>query len=198
MSSRSLLLLTGLLLPAALFAQSDIYQINYLSHLTAAGGLTANVINITNAGTTGGTSPGGDICANFYTFDAHEEIQSCCSCYTTPNGLYNVTGASFRNTLTGAVNDSLVVKMTATRPVGGSCDPTAPGGFASGIRAWATKLHALPTGGYTVSETIFSNATLSASESFKLTSLCGFIGVAGSGSGICSSCRLGALAQPKL
>ncbi len=198
MSSRSLVFLTGLLLPAALFAQSDIYQINYLSHLTAPGGGTANVINITNAGTTAGTSPAGDICANFYTFDAREEIQSCCSCYTTPNGLYNVTGASFRNTLTGAVNDSIVVKMTATHPVGGTCDPAAPGAFAPGIRAWATKLHALPTGGFTVSETAFSNAGLSASENSKLTSLCGFIGTAGSGSGICSSCRFGALAQPKL
>ncbi len=196
MFSRSLLTLAALMLPAVVFAQADAYQVHYVSNLNAGD----SVINITNAGSNGGFSPGGDICVNVYAFDPHEELQSCCSCYTTPNGLYSLSARSdlVSNTLTGAPLTSIVVKLTATRPVGGTCNAGATGTLAPGIRAWGTNLHAAPSGGYAVTETAFANAPLSGSEYSKLTTQCSFVQVVGSGYGICRSCRTGGLATPKL
>jgi hypothetical protein len=60
--------------------------------------------------------------------------------------------------------------------------------------AWATTIHALPAvtpAVYTVTETPFAQAGLSAGELARLTSFCGFIQANGSGFGICRSCRLG-------
>ncbi len=195
MYSRSLLTLVAVLLPAALFAQApDAYQVRYASNLN----IGESAINITNTGYAGGYSPAGDLCVNVYAFDAFEEMQSCCSCYTTPNGLYNLGARRdlINNTLTGKTPTSIVIKLTATHPVGGSCDPGAPGSFSSGIRAWGTTLHATPSGGYAVTETPFAMAgPTSSSELSKLASQCAFISVVGSGSGICSSCRTGGAAR---
>jgi len=95
--------------------------------------------------------------------------------------------------------------------------------IVSGLAAWGTTIHALPmtpgrppttsavflvpsslisplqmTSGsppttYSVTETAFKPATLSPSELSRITTLCGFIQVDGSGFGICKSCRLGGL-----
>ncbi len=195
MLSRSLLTLAALVLPAALFAQSDAYQIRYASNLN----IGDSVVNLTNTGAISGYTPAGDICANVYTFDAREELNSCCSCRVTPNGLNSLSARRdlTSNTLTGVVPTSIVIKLTATRPTATGCDPGAPGAFTSGLRAWGTTLHAGPSG-YAVTETAFAYATGSGSEFSKLSSQCSFIQTVGSGFGICASCRTGGLAAPKL
>jgi len=71
--------------------------------------------------------------------------------------------------------------------------------LTTGLLAWGTTIHELPvTPGtpattYGVTETAFSNATLSAIELTRMTSLCAFIRANGSGYGICKSCRVGGL-----
>src|SRR5262249_25422878 len=102
------------------------------------------------------------------------------------------------NTLTPTVPTSIVVKILASVPVGGSCTNSAgapAGGLAPGLLAWGTTLHALPTSPatYGVTETAFTPSSLSGDEFTKLTSVCGFIIGQGSGFGICRSCRLGGL-----
>jgi hypothetical protein len=151
-----------------------------------------SVINITNAGTTSGA-----ICANIYTFSPDEQLISCCSCVVTPNALVSLSANSdlVSNTLTPAHPTSIVVKLVAT--AGSACNssnvPIA--NLASGMRAWGTKLHALPTVPvtYGVTEVTFSQAPLSDVELVRITSFCGFIQANGSGFGICKSCRQGGL-----
>jgi hypothetical protein len=154
-------------------------------------------VNLTNAGTQGGLDPAGNICVNVYVFDASEELISCCSCLVTPNGLNSFSARSdlISNTLTSAMPTSIVKKLVASTPIGGICNPSSltVANLAAGLRAWDTRLHALPTSPvtYGVTETAFSPATLSASELAGVTTLCAFIQGNGSGAGICKTCQAG-------
>jgi len=178
------------------------YQVRYASNLN----IGDSVVNITNSGARGagiaaGTSASvtGALCVNVYAFSPDEQMISCCSCPVTPNGLVSLSAKSdlISNTLTPAVPTAIVIKLLASAPVGGSCSNSAssPGALASGMLAWGTTLHALPTTPVTYfgAETEFLNGSLSAGELLRLTSLCTFINANGSGFGICRSCRLGGL-----
>jgi len=50
-----------------------------------------------------------------------------------------------------------------------------------------------PATTFGVAESPFTPATLSEAERVRITTLCGFIQINGSGFGICKSCRLGGL-----
>jgi hypothetical protein len=65
--------------------------------------------------------------------------------------------------------------------------------IAGGMRAWGTTVKALPTGGYSVTESPFAWSTPTTNEAFRTTRLCGFIQDNGSGFGICKTCQRGAL-----
>jgi hypothetical protein len=178
------------------------FQVRYASNLNVGD----SVVNITNTGARGaglaaGTSAAvtGAICANVYAFSPDEQMVSCCSCPVTPNGLVSLSAQRdlISNTLTPAVPTSIVIKVLASVPVGGSCAGSAasPGAITPGLAAWGTTLHTntSPSGGFAVTETAFTPSTLSAGELARLTALCTFINANGSGFGICSSCRLGGL-----
>lgn len=208
---RNTILMAGAL-SAALFSQPNAtldshYQVRYASNLNVGD----SVINITNSGARGaglfaGTSAGttGAICVNVYAFSPDEQMISCCSCPVTPNGLVSLSAQQdlISNTLTPAVPTSIVVKLLATAPIGGTCASSAatatPQSFAQGMVAWGTTIHKAPVGvTYSVSETPFIPATLSTGELSRLTQLCNFINANGSGFGICRSCRLGGLGGAK-
>jgi hypothetical protein len=194
---------------AAAFAQASStldspFQVRYASNLN----IGDSVINITNSGARGaglssGTSAAttGAICVNVYTFAPDEQMVSCCSCPVTPNGLVSLSARNdlISNTLTAAVPTSIVVKLLATTPVGGTCSSSAAvgGELTSGMIAFGTTLHTAPSGVFQVTETPFIPATLSAGELSRLTQLCTFINANGSGFGICRSCRLGGLGAAK-
>jgi len=178
------------------------FQVRYASNLN----IGDSVVNITNSGARGAALPSGTsasiagaICANVYTFSPDEQLISCCSCPVTPNGLVSLSAKNdlISNTLTPAVPTSIVIKLLASVPVGGSCSGSAaaPGAATSGMLAWGTTLHALPTSPVTfaLTETPFAPATLSDGELSRITQLCNFINANGSGFGICKSCRLGGL-----
>ncbi len=214
-------ILASLALTVVAFAQPNItvdtpYQVRYASNLNVGD----SVINITNSGARGaglaaGTSAGttGAICVNVYAFSPDEQMISCCSCPVTPNGLVSLSARQdlISNTLTPAVPTSIVVKLLATVPVGGSCSSSAanPGQLTSGMLAWGTTVHAGAAAGSAavVTETAFSTATLSGAaegafvgigELERLRSLCNFINANGSGFGICRTCRLGGLGAGRL
>jgi hypothetical protein len=176
-------------------SSGDAFQVRYAANLDKGD----SVVNITNAGTQGGSDPAGNICANVYVFSPDEQLISCCACLVTPDGLVSLSANSdlVSNLLTPDTPTSIVVKLLASKPTGASnrsCDPSSPTAatLASGMRAWGTTLHAAPTPTmYSVTETEFSPATLSASELTQLTSFCGFIRSNGSGFGQCRSCRAG-------
>jgi hypothetical protein len=186
-----------LLLSAAAFAQNPItadgpIQVRYAANLN----IGDSVVNVTNTG----ANSGNNICVNVYTLDPAEELISCCTCAVTPDGLQSlsVRNSLISNTLTLAVPTAVVIKLVATDP-GGSCNASIPGTLVDGMAAWGTTIHALPvTPGspattYGVTETAFTNATLSTTEYARITTLCGFIQTNGSGFGICKGCNAGGL-----
>jgi len=131
-----------------------------------------------------------------------EEMVSCCSCLVTPNGLVSlsVQGDLISNTLSPSTPTAVVVKLVATDAGSGtstSCNPGVEGNLAKGMRAWGTSLHALPGGGFGLTESGFLPGGLSDAEYAHLTSFCGFINSNGSGFGICKSCRAGGLGGAK-
>jgi hypothetical protein len=194
----------------AAYAQNPItadspYQVKYASNLT----IGDSVVNVTNTGARGagfgsGTSASvtGAICVNVYVYDPSEEVVSCCSCPVTPNGLVSLSAKDdlIINPLTSAVPTSIVIKLLATEPVGGSCNNSAllagTPTLVPGMAAWGTTLHAntsAAAGTYAVTETAFTPATLSAGELARLAYGCGVVANVGSGFGVCRSCRLGGL-----
>ena len=177
---------------------ADVFLINYVSHLENDTNNNASVVNITNSGTTDGVDPFGNICVNVYAFSPDEQMVSCCSCLVSPNGLQSlsVNGDLLINRLTpGTAPDSIVIKLLATTPVAGVCDPASPTNqtLIQGTRAWATTIHQLPSSGFMVEDRKFQPGGLSQAELNHITSFCGFIEDNGSGYGICNSCRSGAL-----
>jgi len=183
--------LAYMIFPAVMFAQSDAFQIRFAANLP----LGDSVVDVTNAGTTGST-----VCVNVYTFDATEELVSCCTCPVTPNGLnsLSVKHDLINNTLTPAVPNSVVIKLLASAGVSGVCNAASPGTLVSGLRAWGTTIHTLPSGAPALTESPFLDATLSSSEFTRMTTFCGFIQEIGSGHGICNSCRTGGLLSPSI
>ncbi len=188
------------------------FQVRYASNLP----IGDSVVNITNTGANvpvvtneaaanGAAVTNGNICVNVYTFSPDEQLISCCACPVTPDGLVSLSARNdlISNTLTPGVPTSIVIKLLAS-PGRPTCNASAPGGVAdSGLAAWGTTIHALPdTPGspattYGETETPFTNATLSAAEYKRITTLCGFIQTDGSGFGLCRSCRFGGLAAPQ-
>lgn len=193
----------------AAFAQDGPFQVRYASNLA----IGDSVVNITNSGASSTTSlplQNGNICANVYTFSPDEQLVSCCTCLVTPDGLASLSANNdlVNNTLTPGRPTSIVIKILASSGVAAPANATAASCSAAtvgtggnlivpGLVAFGTTIHALPVtpatpaGTYGVTETPFVNATLSAAELTRITTLCGFIQITGSGFGLCRSCRLG-------
>jgi len=211
MHTRILLTVVTVALASTAFAQDlnvynapeDIFQVHYASNLNKGD----SVINITNTGTMQyGGGPADNLCVNIYTFDASEEMVSCCACLVTPNALVSlsVTGDLISNTLSPSTPTSVVIKMIATDALTKDIRFCAPGKIdpdgailAPGMRAWGTALHALPNGTYGETETEFLNGGLSRAELVHITNFCNFIIANGSGFGICKSCRFAGLGGDK-
>jgi hypothetical protein len=219
------------------FAQNPItadspFQVNYVANLQ----IGESYINFTNTGANGAPllgpafGPVGNICVNIYAFTPDEQLVSCCSCLVTPNGLKRVGAyeSLVSNTLTPGrgylpgfddANGSggIVVKLVSTLAGGTglstNCTNSAAGlsaaTLATGLAAWATKVHKAPATalsnsssfggwpqqgvGYGITETAFVPATLSAGELASISGRCAAIIGNGSGYGICRQCQVGAL-----
>jgi hypothetical protein len=209
-------ILAAAALSTAAYAQNPIsadsrFQVRYAANLN----IGESYINIVNTGANGAPllGPGfggaaGNICVNVYAFSSDEQLISCCSCLVTPNAVVNlgVNRDLTVKTLTGVVPNSVTVKLLATVAgaggTGTSCTNSAanpiPAALAPGLAAWGTTLHATPTAGtYLTTETPFTPATLSQGEFLSIGGRCASILGNGSGFGICSSCRTGALGGSK-
>ena len=177
----------------AVVVPADASQVNYASNLQAGD----SSVNLSNTG-----SAGGNLCANVYVFDPSEEMVSCCSCLITPNALQSLSVQAdlISNTLSPSTPQSVVIQILASAP-SANCNPASLTleNLQPGLRAWGTKLHALPTNpvNYALTETGFLSSVLSPAELSHLTSFCGFINSNGSGFGICKSCRAGGLGGAK-
>jgi len=188
---------------------SPTFLLRYVSNLN----IGDSHINITNDGQNTDMPDSvvgdGNLCVGVYAFDPNEELQSCCSCLVTPGGLVSLSAKTISAaSLTRENPTSLVVKLlawstaagasstatpgTPAPPNSSACNAGSPGTAVGGLDAWGTTLHALPISGYTVTETNFSTANLSAAELANITQSCEFNQINGSGQfGQCPGCTMG-------
>ena len=140
-------------------------------------------VYITNVGTQTGTTtdPSGDLCALIYVFEPDQQLAECCGCAITPDGLLtlSVSNNLTSNSLTGATLVNGAIKILSST----SCNAAKPAP-AAGVRAWLTQVQPAPSNALT--ETAFSDATLSAGELSNLAAECKILQTEGSGAGICT------------
>ena len=181
---------------------ADVFQVRYASNLA----IGDSVIDFTNTGASSTIAlpvQNGNICVNAYVFSPDEQLISCCSCPVTPDGLQSLSARNdlISNTLTPGVPTSVVVKLLASAQATCNASTVTPASLAlaAGLAAWGTTIHTTPVtagtpaGTFGLTETPFTRSTLSPAELLRLTTLCSFNQINGSGFGVCRSCRLGGL-----
>ncbi len=147
---------------------NSVYFTTYYSNANTSGAPDATV-RIINDGDTGAT-----LNAAFYVFDDSEELQECCACAVTPDGLLSesVNKQLTANPLTGRYPTRGVIKVISSA----SGDPTATKPTA-GLREWATHVQKTTSPAYTVTETLAADSNLVAGEQSLLQLLCYFDGL---------------------
>jgi hypothetical protein len=159
------------------------FQVNYYANANTDGYPGATV-QITNVGTQDGAKgdASGNLCAMIYVFSPDQELDECCGCPLTPDGLItlDVNDNLTSNPLTAVTLFSGDIKIISSTGYP-ACNPRTPKP-AAGIRAWATHIH----GSSSQTETAFSDSSLSASELSSLASKCASIISEGSGFGVCT------------
>src|SRR5271166_5158404 len=157
----------------------DVFQVNYYANAQSAG--PDATVYIDNPGAANYTN----LCAMIYVFTYDQQMAECCGCGESPNNLdtLSVNSDLTSNPLTSTTPTTGVIKIVAA-PDPGFCDPTSPYVPTPDLRAWAT--HIQSSGPYAITETPFLDAPLSGAELSALQSQCAFIGILGSGHGLCS------------
>jgi len=130
--------------------------------------------------------PNGNLWASFYVFDDSQELQECCDCWISADGILSesVDKELLANPLTPKVNTRGVIKIIAN--VNG--DPT-DNVVEPGLHGFATHIQAFNVAGaspYTTTETPLADANLVSAEKSALESSCSFAITLGSGHGVCS------------
>jgi len=157
----------------------DVYQVNYYANAQTSGEPDATVY-IDNPG----ANNFGYVCAMVYVFTYDQQMAECCGCGESPNNLdtLSVNSDLTSNPLTSTTPVTGVIKIVAA-PDPGFCDPTSPYVPTPDLRAWATHIQSAAGA---ITETQFLDAPLSGAELSALQSQCAFIGILGSGHGVCT------------
>ena len=167
-------------------AQDNIFALSYFSnaHVTGA---PDGVLRVVNDGTLSDASPAGDLCASIYVFDSTEELNECCSCRVTPNGILSLSVNTnlTNNTLTGRTPTRGVIKVVSSKLSGSTCDARAvvP---QTGIRGWITHVQKTSNTSYSLTEEELLDSTYGSSESADLAEDCTVLMELGTGAGVCS------------
>lgn len=166
-----------LILGGNAFAQGDntVYFTTYYSKANTAA-VPDGTLRVINDG------DNGLLWAAIYVFDDSEELQECCACQVTPDGLLSesVDQNLTADPITGRKPTRGVIKVVSST----SDDPTNPAALP-GLRVWeshiqGTKVTLSPgspvipsvAGPYFVTETLAADSNLSATETTLLGQLC--------------------------
>src|SRR5215470_1907832 len=121
---------------------SDVYWANYFSNRLTGPAPFDQTVRIINPGEQGTplSAHHGAVCADIYVFNDDQEMEECCECFITANGLLtlSVNNDLTSNPLTGfppPVNG--VIKIVSDNR--SNCDATSPVPTPD-LRAWATHL----------------------------------------------------------
>lgn len=163
----------------------DVFRINYFSNNYATA--PDATVRIDNPGLTYG-----NLCAMVYVFNWDQQLTECCGCVETHNGLrtLSVRRDLTSNTLTGRPTLTGVIKIVSAAVNNSPCDPSSNVSPKANLRSWVTHIQNPVGASYPVTETESTDSTLGAVELANLQAQCAFIGILGSGAGICS-CGIG-------
>jgi hypothetical protein len=157
--------------------------VNYYNRAAALKSGIDGTVRITNPGLTQG-----NLCAMVYVFDQDQELNECCGCSVSADGMrtLSVLKDLTANTLTGKKPRVGEIKIVPSDP---TQNPQCNAGFltpTSELEGWAT--HDEPAGGGTfqATEASFIPVQLSAGEASYLANLCGYAQQLGSGHGVCT------------
>ena len=191
-----LILAMTLILSGTALAQGDnsVYFVTYYSNANTSGAPDATVRAINDGDT------GANLWASIYVFDDSQELNECCSCAITPDGVLSedVNLNLTSNTLTGRIPKRGVIKIISS-----TVQATGPASFANyqdptdfvnlpaaGLRVWATHVQSGNNsggGGFSVTEDQVADSNLVPSEQELLQTLCFYVAWLGSGNyGICT------------
>jgi len=177
------LVILGLCVLGLSASAQDVFKINYFANNVA--GAPDQTVRIDNPG----TDNTANLCAMIYVFDNDQQLSECCGCLVTANGLRTLSVAHnlTNNPLTGVVSNNGVIKIVSARVNNSPCDPTSNVYPQPSVRAWGSHNQNKVGTAYPVTETEFSDATLSEEElGFNLEEQCSFAQRLGSGHAICS------------
>ena len=179
-----------LLLGGNAFAD-DAYQVTYYSNANTTGA-PDGTLRITNTGATVANGVSQNLYAAIYVFDDSEEMQECCSCVITPDGLLSesVNKELTNNTVTGIKPTRGIIKVIGTT----GSNPASITSLAHGLAGWMTQIQGSQinlttskwSAPFVINQSPLPPADLSAAELEVLTSTCGYATILGSGRGTCS------------
>jgi len=184
----SLLILGVCVLGVSASAQ-DVFKINYFANNVPCA--PDETVRIGSPGTDGTAT----LCAMIYVFQDDQQLAECCGCPVTANGLRTLSVCKdlTSNPLTGPGTRPVdgVIKIVSATLTGQAhnfpCDPTSGVTPTPTLRAWGTHIQNKVGTAYPVTETEFSDATLSEDELlFNLEEQCSFAQKLGSGKGVCT------------
>src|ERR1700736_2694288 len=100
--------------------QDNVFALSYFSNANTRGAPDA-VLRLVTDGTVSDASPAGDLCASVYVFDSKEEMNECCSCRITPNGILSLSVNTnlTSDTVTGRSPTRGIIKVVSSKPVAG-------------------------------------------------------------------------------
>ena len=168
-------------LGSSIASAQDVYKVNYFANNIAAA--PDATVRIDNPGLTYG-----NLCAFIYVYAADQQLAECCGCVETHNGLRTLSVKTnlTSNPLTGVVPTNGVIKIVSGAVNDSPCDPTANVKPTANLRAWVTHTQNAVGTAYPITETESSDSTLGATELANLQAQCAFIGILGTGQGICT------------
>src|SRR5580704_132796 len=105
------------------------YFVTYYSNSRTTGA-PDETVRIINDGDTGG-----NLWASFYVFDDSQELQECCSCVISADGLLSesVNNELLANPLTGKVNHAGAIQVVSSSTPGPTSNTPAPGLHGSSV-----------------------------------------------------------------
>jgi hypothetical protein len=184
------LALPSILLAGSALAQNagdkSVYFTTYYTNANTSA--PDSTVRIVNDGDTGGP-----LWASFYVFDDSQELQECCSCAVSTDGLLSesVNNELVANPLTPKVNHTGVIAVISSSSKGPDSNTPAPGLHVSSF-SWGalenttSDVKSLAVNDYLAFEHPAADSNLTSSQQSGLQNVCGLLITLGGGHGVCS------------
>jgi hypothetical protein len=167
---------------AASLTVTPLMTVSYFNRANSVASGIDGAVELANPGFTAG-----NLCAMVYVFDQQQELNECCGCKISYNGMrtFSLLNDLTGNPLTGKEPLAGSIEIVPANPgQNGICDPgsISPNSMLPG---WATNVQGT-TGAYQVTEIPLATVPLSSTQTQVLAGECGILEQLGEGKGVCS------------